>query len=348
MPNIDIKEMSQKQLAAWLEKHGIAAYRASQILKWIYFRQADSFDAMTDLSKDHRKLLLSAFSIDRLEKVRVDSSRDGSKKYLFRLRDGCHIESVLITERDHYTLCISSQIGCALGCRFCLTGKTGLLRNLTSGEIISQVRDIQKDLNEPQRLTNIVFMGMGEPLANYGSVLRAIDTLTDNTVGFGFAGRKITVSTAGLADRLPDLGRDTAVSLAISLNAADNKLRDWLMPINKKYPIEVLLDACRRYPLKPHRRITFEYVLINGINDSEKDAQRLAQLLRPVKAKINLIPFNAFEGVEFKRPDELMISRFQQILLQSNYTAIIRRSKGEDILAACGQLRANHNASLNH
>ncbi|MHC4459270.1 MAG: dual-specificity RNA methyltransferase RlmN [Planctomycetota bacterium] len=341
IPKIDIKEMSKDQLAVWLDKHGIASYRAAQILRWIYLRQADAFDRMTDLSKENRKLLFSRFSIDRLEKIRIEKSRDGSKKYLFRLPDGNLIESVLIPERGHYTLCISSQVGCALGCRFCFTGQGGLARNLTSGEIIAQVRDIKKALDESRHLTNIVLMGMGEPLANYGNVVKAIDTLTDNALGLGFASRRVTLSTSGLADRLPDLGRDTAVSLAISLNAADNKTRDWLMPINRKYPIERLLEACRRYPLKPYRRLTFEYILLKGINDSEKDAHRLAELLRPLRAKINLIPFNAFEGSEFRRPDESVTTRFLQILLKSNYTAIIRHSKGEDISAACGQLRAH-------
>jgi 23S rRNA (adenine2503-C2)-methyltransferase len=331
IPKIDIKEMSKDQLAAWLDKHGIASYRAAQILRWIYLRQADAFEEMTDLSKENRKLLFSHFSIDRLEIIRIEKSRDGSKKYLFRLSDGNLIESVLIPERGHHTLCISSQVGCALGCRFCFTGQGGLARNLTSGEIIAQVRDIQRALAEPQYLTNIVLMGMGEPLANYGNVVKAIDTLTDNYLGLGFASRRVTLSTSGLADRLPDLGRDTAVSLAISLNAADNKTRDWLMPINQKYPIERLLD----------RRITFEYILLKGINDSEKDAHRLAELLRPLRAKINLIPFNPFEGSEFRRPNESVTARFLQILLNNNYTAIIRRSKGEDISAACGQLRAH-------
>ena len=345
---IDIKEMSKDQLAAWLEEHGIASYRAAQILKWIYLRQTDAFDQMTDLSNENRKLLTSRYSIDRLEKIRSERSRDGSKKYLFRLSDGNLIESVLIPERGHYTLCISSQVGCALGCRFCFTGQGGLARNLTSGEIIAQVRDIQKALDEPRYLTNIVLMGMGEPLANYGNVVKAIDTLTDNTLGLGFASRRVTLSTSGLADKLSDLGRDTAVSLAISLNAADNKTRDRLMPINKKYPIERLLEACRRYPIKPHRRITFEYILLKGINDSEKDAHRLTRLLRPLRAKINLIPFNAFEGSDFRRPDESVINRFLQILLKSNYTAIIRRSKGEDISAACGQLRAHRRQKKEH
>ena len=340
MAEIDIKEMSQDQLAAWLDEHGIASYRAAQILRWIYLHQTDTFEQMTNLSKEHRQLLRDHFSINRLERIRIEKSRDGSKKYLFRLPDGNLLESVLIPERDHYTLCISSQVGCALGCRFCFTGQGGLARNLTGGEIIAQVRDIQNSIDAPRQLTNLVLMGMGEPLANYHNVVKAIETFTDNRLGLGFANRRITLSTSGLVDRLADLGRDTQVRLAISLNASDNLTRDRLMPINRKYPIEVLLEACRRYPLKPHHRITFEYILLRGINDSESDARRLAKLLRPIKAKINLIPFNPFEGCDFRRPDESVISRFLQILLEKNYTAIIRRSKGEDISAACGQLRA--------
>lgn len=334
----DIKELSINQLMAWLEEHGIAAYRADQVLRWIYLRQVDAFDLMTDLSKETRKELSSHFSINRLATIQVDKSQDGSSKFLFRLQDGNHIESVLIPEKSHYTLCVSSQVGCAQACRFCLTGKCGFVRNLSPGEIIAQVRDVQRELDAPLQLTNIVLMGMGEPLANYQNVVKAVHTITNNVSGIGFSGRRVTLSTAGLVNRFSDLGRDTTVNLAVSLNATDNATRDLLMPVNKKFPIEILLHACRQYPLKPHRRITFEYVLISRINDSEKDAYRLAKLLRSARAKINLIPFNPYEGSEFERPDESVIHRFQKILLNKNYTAIIRRSKGQDISAACGQL----------
>ncbi len=340
---IDIKELSMDQLKVWLEENGIAAYRTEQILRWIYLRQVDTFDLMTDLSKEIRKKLSSHFSIRRLTKVRVDISHDGTRKYLFKLQDGNHIESVLIPGRGHFTLCVSSQVGCAQGCRFCLTAKSGFVRHLSKGEIVSQVRDIQRELEDPQQLTNIVLMGMGEPLANYRNVVKAMNTLADNVAGLGLSGRRITLSTSGLVSRFSDLGRDTAVNLAVSLNATDNSTRNLLMPINKKYPIEILLDACRRYPLKPHRRITFEYVLLSQINDSEKDAHRLAKLLRSIRTKINLIPFNPYESSEFERPDDSVIYRFQQILLKNNYTAIIRRSKGQDISAACGQLRIKRN-----
>lgn len=337
----DIKELTKDQLVLWLQSKGLEPYRAAQILKWIYLRQTDTFDIMTDVGKEIRKHLSRHFSIARLEKARIDTSQDGSKKYLFKLNDGKYVESVLIPEKDHYTLCISTQIGCAQGCRFCLTARGGLVRNLTRGEIIAQVRDVSKCLDGPKRLTNIVLMGMGEPLANYSNVVSAINTITDSNYGLGFSSRRLTLSTAGLVPKLSNLGRDTSVNLAISLNATDNKTRNMLMPINRKYPLEKLLDACAGYPLLPRRRITFEYILIKGINDSITDAKRLVKLLRPIRAKINLIPFNEYEGSEFNRPQESAILNFKEILNKNNYTAIIRYSKGQDISAACGQLGAN-------
>lgn len=337
----DIKEFTKDELILWLEDRNIRPYRAGQILKWIYLRQADTFNGMSDVGKEVRNELSRHFSIRRLEKTRLETSRDGSKKYLFKLVDGQYVESVLIPEKDHYTLCISSQVGCAQGCKFCMTGRGGFVRNLTKGEIIGQVRDVAYDMVGKKRLTNIVMMGMGEPLANYIHVVDAVNTITDSDTGLGFSNRRLTISTAGLVAKLSDLGRNTTVNLAISLNATDNKTRDMLMPINRKYPIERLLNACAGYPLKPRRRITFEYILIKGINDSEENAKRLVTLLRPIRAKINLIPFNTFQGSDFQRPEESVILRFKEILNKNNYTAIIRHSKGQDISAACGQLRAN-------
>ncbi|MGA9178635.1 MAG: 23S rRNA (adenine(2503)-C(2))-methyltransferase RlmN, partial [Desulfobacterales bacterium] len=324
----DIKELTKDELILWLQSRDIKSYRANQILKWIYLRQADTFDVMTDIKKEIRNRLSQHFSIHRLEKARVETSQDGSKKYLFKLRDGKHVESVLIPEKDHYTLCISSQVGCAQGCLFCLTAKGGFIRNLTKGEIIAQVRDVAYDIGGSKRLTNIVMMGMGEPLANLSNVVGAIHIITDKDVGLGFSSRRITVSTAGLVTKLSDLGRETTVNLAISLNATENKTRDMLMPINRKYPIENLLDACARYPLMTRRKITFEYILLKGINDSEEDAKRLVRLLRPIKAKINLIPFNTYEESQFECPEESVILKFKDILSKNNYTAIIRHSKG--------------------
>jgi 23S rRNA (adenine2503-C2)-methyltransferase len=363
----DIKDFTREALTTWLRKREIAPYRAAQIFKWVYVRQTDSFDLMSDLGKDIRLMLSEHFIIARLKKTRVETSQDGSRKYLFQLADGKYIESVLIPEKDHYTLCISTQVGCAQGCAFCMTAKGGFSRNLTSGEIIAQVRDIQNEipLGPPLQkgealsvlsrapfskggqggfdapLTNIVFMGMGEPLANYSNVIAAVNMITDGDFGLKISSRRVTVSTAGLAPCLSDLGRDSDVNLAVSLNAADNETRNLLMPVNRKYPLETLLEACKTFRLKPRRRITFEYILIKGVNDSAKQAKKLAEILRPVKAKINLIPFNEHKGSEFLRPEPSVILQFQEILKKQNYTVMIRESKGQDISAACGQLSAN-------
>jgi len=342
--NTNIIELSREQLAAWLTARGIAAYRADQIRKWVYLRQIDRFDLMTDLAKDIRELLSQNFVVGRLQAEKIETSRDGSRKYLYKLNDGRRIETVLIPERDHYTLCVSSQVGCAQGCLFCLTAAGGFERNLTRAEIIAQVRDIKRELDDPERLRNIVFMGMGEPLANYNNLVSALDTITDNDAGLRFASRRITVSTAGLVPKLAALGRDTKVNLAISLNATDNETRSRLMPINRAFPLEALLEACRQFPLPPARRITFEYILIRGVNDSADDARRLARLLHPIRSKINLIPFNPHEGCDFQRPSEAAIQAFYDVLFAKNYTVIIRRSKGQDISAACGQLRARSSA----
>ena len=336
----EIKDLTKDQLVAWFETRGMRSFRAAQVLKWIYLHQADTFAQMTDLDKNTRQLLSNNFLNNRLVLKKTESSRDGSKKYLFQLQDTHTIESVLIPEKNHYTLCISSQVGCSQGCRFCLTAQNGLIRNLSAGEIISQVRDIQNTLEEPAYLKNIVLMGMGEPLANYKNVVQALNIITDGDMGLKFSNRRVTLSTAGLVPRMNDLGKETRVNLAVSLNAADNETRSRLMPVNRKYPLETLLETCRNYPLPNRKKITFEYILIRGVNDDVKDAGRLARILKPVKCKINLIPFNEHEGSPFKHPDETIIERFQDVLVKQNYTAIIRHSKGGDISAACGQLRA--------
>jgi 23S rRNA (adenine2503-C2)-methyltransferase len=336
---MNILNASRRQLAEWLGERGLAAYRAGQIQKWVYLRQAERFDDMTDIAKDLRGALSEHFRIPRLAVRKVQASADGTRKYLFGLEDGESIESVLIPERDHFTLCVSSQVGCAQNCRFCLTAQGKFQRNLSQGEILSQVRDIRNEMPHPDRLTNLVFMGMGEPLANLDPLLGALEIITDSDAGLGFANRRVTVSTAGLVPQMLELGRRSRVSLAVSLNAADNETRSRLMPVNRKYPLEALLDACRRYPLPPGRRITFEYILIKGVNDSPEDARRLVRLLQPIRSKVNLIPFNPHEASAFERPSEEAILAFQEVLLRKHFTVIIRRSKGQDISAACGQLR---------
>jgi 23S rRNA (adenine2503-C2)-methyltransferase len=341
-PNIkpDITELTREELAAWVRDHDLPVYRTGQIMRWLYQRHATSFDEMTDIAKTTRSVLSDHFIILSLKKQHIESSSDGSQKYLFGLFDGHTIETVLIPEKTHYTLCISTQVGCAMGCRFCMTAKSGLIRNLSMGEITGQILRVSKDVTGDRPLTNIVLMGMGEPLANYDNVMRAIRIMTVDPDGLQLSTRRVTLSTSGLVPRFEDLGRDSKINLAISLNATENTTRSRLMPINNRYPIEQLIDACARYALTPRGKITFEYILIQGVNDTVLDAQRLSKLLRPVKAKINLIPFNEHSGSDFKRPDESAILRFEKILHDNGYTAIIRRSKGSDISAACGQLSA--------
>lgn len=348
MKKRDIKDFSRPELEAWLKEHRIASYRASQIFKWVYIRQADSFEEMTDLGKELRAVLEENYTIGRLEKANVEISSDGTRKYLFRLADGEYTESVLIPGKDRKTLCISSQVGCAQGCQFCLTAKGGFKRNLTAGEIVGQVRDVLADLPRDEEAAdtektfqNIVFMGMGEPLANLPQVLTALSIITDGDYGLRFSSRRVTVSTCGLVGRLAELGDKTQVNLAVSLNATENSTRDTLMPVNATYPIETLLEALANYPLRNREKITIEYILMEGINDTDADAERLIRMLRPIQAKINLLPFNEHEGSDFKRPDDAKVDHFLQKLHDAGYTAIVRKSMGQDISAACGQLRAN-------
>ncbi len=345
----DIKEMSREALTAWLKDHGIAPYRAGQIGRWIYQRNADGFSEMTDLGKPLREQLSANFSLGRLERIETRTAEDGARKYLFGLADAARIETVRIPEKDHYTLCISSQVGCAQGCRFCRTAAGGFWRNLTAGEIIAQIRDAMADApaDDPRPVSNLVFMGMGEPLANFGPVIQALKVITDAEWGLAFSRRRVTVSTAGFAPEIEALGREASVNLAISLNAADDETRSRLMPINRRYPIAELLEACRRFPLPRRGRITAEYILIRGINDSPDDALRLAKLLRPLRAKVNLIPFNAHDRSEFQAPDDRTVNQFRDILIQKQYTTIIRHSKGRDIGAACGQLAGESRAGGN-
>lgn len=335
---IDIKNMSIDELVAFLAGMGKERYRAGQIFKWLYQKGAEDFDGMTNLSRDFRAELKDAAFISSFVPERVETSSDGTKKYLFVLQDGEVVESVLIPEERRLTLCISSQVGCPLDCGFCLTGSIGFVRNLTTSEIINQIMAVQRILPEDKRITNIVFMGMGEPLLNYDNVLRGIDIITGED-GMRFPARRVTLSTAGVVPQMLKLGCETRVNLAVSLNATTDDVRDRIMPVNRKYPIRMLLDACREYPLPHRRRITFEYVMIKGLNDSIDDARRLVNLLRGIPSKVNLIPFNEYEGSRYKRPEKVVINAFHEHLLEKHMTVIVRSSKGGDISAACGQLR---------
>jgi len=334
---IDIKNMGLKELEAFLSGMGKERYRASQLFKWLYQARVESFDDMSNLSKTFREELKKTACIASLDIEKVEVSKDGTLKYLFALADGNAIESVLIPEEKRRTLCISSQVGCPLECGFCLTGHAGVVRNLTTSEIVNQILTVTRALPEDKPVTNIVFMGMGEPLLNYDNVIRAIGIITCD-FGMRFPERKVTLSTAGVVPQMLRLGRDTRINLAVSLNAATDEVRSLLMPINRKYPLARLLESCKSYPLPNRRKITFEYVMIAGINDSLDDAERLVKLLNGIPAKVNLLPFNEHHASAYKRPSRSKVDAFHTCLLSRGITAITRASRGEDISAACGQL----------
>lgn len=338
MQTVFIKGFTLPELENWIESIGERRFRARQLFRHIYARRVRSWDECSDLSKMFRVQLQFGTQLDALKLRERVEAEDGTCKYLFELRDGHSIESVLIPDQPRQTLCISSQVGCALGCRFCVTGQLGFKRNLSVAEIVDQVCQVQKD--QP-RLTNLVFMGMGEPLANYDAVSRAMQILLDAN-GLAFSHRRITISTAGLVPQLRRLGQESPVNLAVSLHAPDDVLRNQLMPINQKYPLAELMAACRDYPLAPRKRITFEYILLHGVNDDAKHARALIKLLHGVRAKINLIPFNAHPGIPFQPPAEEKVLDFQEILHRAQLNALIRRSRGSDIGAACGQLAAQY------
>jgi 23S rRNA (adenine2503-C2)-methyltransferase len=346
---VDIKDLTKAELERWLLARGELPYRAGQVLKWIYQQGMVDFARMSNISLGLRTLLGQEFAVERLQCAQVISSADGTHKYLFTLKDKRQIESVLIPDEDRLTLCISSQVGCAMGCGFCATAQVQPVRDLTPGEIVGQVWEVKQALGKeggaspgdtsPGRITNIVLMGMGEPLANYTSVVKALAILAAEW-GMGFSPRRITVSTAGLVPQMRQLIKETQVNLAVSLTATTDALRARLMPINKRYPLEELLSACRSLPLAPRRRITFEYVMLKEVNDSEEDARRLARLLHGIRAKVNLIPFNPFPGSSFAPTPRPQIDRFRQLLLDRGVQATTRESRGQDIQAACGQLAA--------
>ncbi len=332
---LDLKGLTLPQLEQLLVDLGKQKYRAKQIMHWIYQRGVTDFDQMTDLAKDFRSQLAERAFVSAWQPAAVEESRDGTKKYLFRLNDGEAIEAVRIPmDEGRNTLCISTQVGCAMQCQFCLTGTYGLTRNLSVAEIVNQVCAAQADAP----ITNIVLMGMGEPLHNIDNVVTALKIFYEDD-GLGFGTRRVTLSTSGLVPEILALGEQIKVQLAISLNATTDEVRDRLMPVNKKYPLAVLMAACREYTLKTRQTITFEYILIRDLNDSLADAKRLVTLLHGQHCKINLIPFNEHEGSEFKCPDEATISAFQNYLMQRQLITMRRASKGQDISAACGQLK---------
>ena len=334
--------LSQGDLEAFLAARSEKPFRARQIMQWIYQRGVDDFDAMTDLSKSLRtRLKTDAEIISPRVQARHDS-KDGCVKWLFSSGSGQAVETVFIPEPGRGTLCISSQVGCALDCSFCATGAQGFNRNLTSAEIIGQVRHAIRELprrdNGESAISNIVFMGMGEPLANYRNVVPVLELLVSDW-SYGMSRRRVTVSTSGIVPHIDKLADDCNVALAVSLHAPNDELRDQIVPINKLHPISTLLDACWRYAAKrANRFITFEYVMLRGVNDSLSHASQLATLLKNRPAKVNLIPFNPFPGTDFKRSSVDAIRHFQKRLRDRGLVATTRKTRGEDINAACGQL----------
>jgi 23S rRNA (adenine2503-C2)-methyltransferase len=361
----NLKQLSKQELFLFMQQIGQKKFRADQITSWIYKKLAASFDEMTDLSMAFREELKNIAVISSLTILQRQVSKDGTQKFLFELEDGQTIESVLIPNskgEGRFTQCISSQVGCAVGCKFCMTGRLGLKRNLKAYEIVDQViavkrfiaqqrascppsasNEVQQELSEQGRekseITNIVFMGMGEPFNNFNEVSQALSILTGL---MGFSRRGITVSTAGIVPGIQKLaGIKPLVNLAVSLNATTDEVRNRIMPVNKKYPLKELIRACKDFPLPPRRRITFEYVMLEGINDSDDDAKRLAKLLAGIRSKVNLIPYNPLNNSgELRSPSESRVLAFQDILKKAGMTAMIRKSMGSDISAACGQLKA--------
>ncbi|MEO1337588.1 MAG: 23S rRNA (adenine(2503)-C(2))-methyltransferase RlmN, partial [Myxococcota bacterium] len=373
---VDLRSLTLQQLEQLFEDLGQPSYRAKQVFRWVHQRGVRSVDEMTDHSKDLRAKLAAHTRLTSMEIGKVERASDGTRKYALRTATGDTVEAVFIPDASaagRHTLCISSQVGCAVDCKFCLTASLGLLRNLSFGEIVEQITRVKEDLaahphDAPEqgaasdrpmaqaprdnraaekadaktaepRIGNIVMMGMGEPLANYGQLIPALQTMSAD-LGHHISPRRITVSTSGLAHRIPKLGEDVPVNLAVSLNATTDAIRDRIMPINKRWNIEKLLDACRRFPLPPRRRITFEYVMLKDINDSDEDARRLIRLLRGFRCKVNLIPFNEHPYSPFKTPSAERVERFQRIIGQADFTVLVRTPRGDDISAACGMLEA--------
>lgn len=341
--------MTRDELRQFIVAIGEKPYRAIQLHSSIYRRRILQFDQMTDLPKTLRRLLDERAIITSARVESVFTSADGTRRFLLKLADGQEVESVFMPEEHRDTVCISSQVGCPLACDFCMTGVMGLKRNLTAGEIVSQVVIVLNEVYgpgaHPPHGTNIVLMGMGEPFLNYDEVMKAIRLFADKD-GLGIQPRRVTVSTAGIVPRIYDFAKEEVrPHLAISLTAANDETRERLFPINRKYPLAELVEACRRYPLGERERLTFEYVMLDGVNDTDEDARQLVRLLSGIRAKVNLIPHNPAPELPFLSSPMDRILAFQKILVEAGLPSFIRRPRGQDISAACGQLAARHGAS---
>ena len=340
---INLLGLSQAQMIDVMARIGEKPFRAKQLLQWIHQRGVTDFDAMTDLAKSLRAKLADIATIQAPEVIFRKPSTDGTRKWVCKMPDGNAVEAVYIPEAKRGTLCVSSQVGCMLTCTFCSTGTQGFNRNLSSAEIIGQLWVAARELSQEnghhdRQVTNIVMMGMGEPLLNYDNVIPAMDLMLDDHA-YGLSKRRVTLSTSGIVPAMYDLAQDSGVSLAVSLHAPDDTLRNEIVPINRKYPLSELMAACRHYVEKdPHKSITFEYVMLQEVNDSPEQAQALVKLLEGVKSKVNLIPFNPFPGTQYQRSSNNRIHAFRRVLEEAHIVATIRKTRGDDIDAACGQL----------
>lgn len=340
---INLLGLTRQDMEAFFAEMGEKAFRASQVMKWIYQFGVNDFDVMTNLSKSLRDRLKEVAEVRLPEVVQDMPSSDGTRKWLLKVDEVNHIEMVYIPEAERSTLCVSSQVGCTLACSFCSTARQGFNRNLGTAEIVGQVALAARIIGLPENkgervITNVVMMGMGEPLLNLENVVKAMDLMQDD-LAFGISKRRVTLSTAGVVPGIDELRAQSDVSLAVSLHAPNDALRDELVPINKKYPIRELMAACNRYVEgKPHRRVTFEYVMLAGVNDSLEHARQLVKILRSVPAKVNLIPFNPFPGAPYECSSLETINAFREVIMQAGIITVTRKTRGEDIAAACGQL----------
>ena len=335
---MNLAELDRAEMEQAVAGLGVPAFHGRQVFEWIYRRGVTRFDRMTDLGQALRDRLAAEFVIRTPVVETRQTSTDGTTKFLLRLEDGRHIEAVYIPDTPAQTFCISTQVGCAMACAFCLTGKMGLVRNLSAGEIASQVRVLAHETGLASSAFNIVLMGMGEPLHNYDATMKALRIINDDH-GLGVHPRRVTLSTVGILPALERLAEEPLMpNLAISLHATTDADRTRLVPVNRKYRLEELIEVCKRFPLAKRRRITFEYVLLDGVNDTPEDARRLVKLLSGIKAKVNLLPLNAAPGIEFERPSDERVNAFARILAERGLIVSVRRSRGRDIRAACGQL----------
>lgn len=337
-PLPDLADLDRPALEQLFEASGLPRFRARQVFRWMYRKGETDIARMSNLGPAVQAEIANRFHISAPSLEHQDRSADGTRKFLLRLSDGRRIEAVYIPDTPKQTFCISSQVGCAMDCDFCLTGKMGFTRHLTPAEIVGQVRVLAHETGLRDSPFNIVLMGMGEPLHNYDAVMTSLRILTDEE-GLAMPARRVTLSTVGIVPAMEKLAREPIMpNLAVSLHATTDAQRDRLVPINRKYPLEALIDTCKRFPVKRRSRITFEYVLLAGVNDTPEDARRLVRLLADVKAKVNLLPLNAAPGIPYERPDDAAVNRFAKILAERGLDVSVRKSRGRDIRAACGQL----------